>query len=102
MPAVAGGFSPSPLFFCFSFSSKRLSSGVSFQTNWIVKSQRGTVTVSGAPDTVTVPRCDFTIQFVWKETPLDKRLEEKEKQKKSGEGEKPPATAGIPPVGQIR
>ena len=63
---------------------------------------QGAVAANAAPDTVTVPRCDFTIQFIWKETPMDKRLEEKDKQKQNAEGEKPPATAGIPPAGQIR
>jgi type IV pilus assembly protein PilM len=54
------------------------------------------------PQTVSAPRCDFTIQFVWKETPMDKRLEEKEKQKPTGEPDKPPATAGVKPAGAIR
>jgi len=54
-----------------------------------------------AADTVTVPRCDFKIQFIWKETPMDKRLEEREKQKPSSELGKPPATADNRPVGEI-
>ena len=41
---------------------------------------------------VTVRRCDFTIQFAWKETPMDKRKEALDKQKKT-ESEKPPAMA---------
>ncbi|HEX3999970.1 MAG TPA: type IV pilus assembly protein PilM [Pirellulales bacterium] len=48
------------------------------------------------PQTVPVMRCDFTLQFVWKETPIDKRMELLEKQKPASE--KPPAMAlGNPP-----
>ena len=57
---------------------------------------------NGAPQTITARRCDFTIQFVWKETPMDKRIEQREKQKPSTEPGKPPATADTRPVGQNR
>ena len=49
---------------------------------------------------VTAQRCDFRIQFVWKETPIDKRIEEREKQKPTTEPGKLPATADTRPVGQ--
>jgi hypothetical protein len=54
----------------------------------------------GKAQSVTAPRCDFRIQFVWKETPIDKRIEEREKQKPTTEPGKLPATADIRPVGQ--
>jgi len=38
---------------------------------------------NGPPVAVTVLRTDFTLQFVWKETPMDKRIEAVEKQRKS-------------------
>jgi hypothetical protein len=54
------------------------------------------------PRSLKVPRCDFKLQFIWKETPMDKRLEEKEKQQQNAGPEKPPATAGVAPAGVVR
>ncbi len=46
-----------------------------------------------AAQTVTVDRYDFIIQFAWKETPLDKRMEKAENPN-GVEASKPPASAG--------
>jgi type IV pilus assembly protein PilM len=52
--------------------------------------------------TVSVMRQDFVIQFAWKETPMDKRSEEIEKQKRNSESEKTPAMSTTASTGQSR
>ena len=63
----------------------------------------GRTTAMSQAQTVRVPRCDFTIQFVWKETPMDKRLEALDKQKQNRAGKTAcdgqSRTAGGPPAG---